>query len=64
MLKRRLHGLLVQAAIEARGEEAESDVDDEGGAACAAAPPCGPARRQWGTFPGMVPLEVIKHSPE
>ena len=45
MLKRRLHGLLVQAAIEARGEEAESDVDDEGGAACAAAPPCGPARR-------------------
>ena len=44
-LQRRLHGLLVQAAIEARGEEAESDVDDEGGAACAAAPPCGPARR-------------------
>lgn len=29
-LQRRLHGLLV---IEARGEEAESDGDDEGGAA-------------------------------
>ena len=36
-LQRRLHGLLVQAAIQASGEEAESDVDDEGGAARTAA---------------------------
>ena len=49
-LQRRLHGLLVQAAIEARGEEAETRCgDDEGGGACAAPvaapPPRGPARR-------------------
>ena len=43
-LQRRLHGLLVQAAIEARDEE-ESDSDGDGGAAGAASPPRGPARR-------------------
>ena len=44
-LQRRLHGLLVQAAIEARDEE-ESDSDGDGGAAAGAAPPPrGPARR-------------------
>ena len=45
-LQRRLHGLLVQAAIEARDEE-ESDSDGDGGAAGAASPPAprGPARR-------------------
>ena len=44
-LQRRLHGLLVQAAIEARDEEEESDSDGDGGAAGAASPPRGPARR-------------------
>ena len=39
-LQRQLHGLLVQAAIEARGEEAESEGDGDGGAASVAAPPC------------------------
>ena len=45
-LQRRLHGLLVQAAIEERDEE-ESDSDGDGGAAGAASPPAprGPARR-------------------
>ena len=44
-LQRRLHGLLVQAAIEARDAE-ESDSDGDGGAAGAASPALrGPARR-------------------